>query len=98
LIKIIWQWKELCKAYLVEARWYHNGYPPTVEEYLNNAWVTISGSLLLSYAYCINDYVNAEDLEQFSSNYPDIVRYSSTILRLYNDLATSSVRALRKYG
>jgi (-)-alpha-terpineol synthase len=95
LLKIFGQWKDLCKAYLVEARWYHNGYAPTLEEYLNNAWVTISGNIALSYAYCINNYANAKDLEQFSSGYPDILRYSSMNLRLYNDLATSSVSALK---
>lgn len=83
-------WKDLCKSYLVEARWYHNGYAPTLEEFLDNAWISIGGNLLLSYAYCINNYVTAEDLEKFSSGYPDIVRYSLMHLRLYNDLATSS--------
>ncbi|XP_078159205.1 monoterpene synthase 8, chloroplastic-like isoform X1 [Carex rostrata] len=83
-------WKYLCKSYLVEARWYHNGYAPTFQEYLQNAWVSISGHIVLSYAYCMNDYVTAKDLEKFSSGYPDIVRYSSMIFRLHNDLATST--------
>jgi (-)-alpha-terpineol synthase len=88
---MISQWKDLCKAYLVEARWYHNGCAPTLDEYLENAWVSISGNIILSYAFCINDYVTAKDLELFSAGYPDIVRYSSMNLRLYNDLVTSSV-------
>ncbi|XP_078166179.1 monoterpene synthase 7, chloroplastic-like [Carex rostrata] len=83
-------WKDLCKAFLVEARWYHNGYAPTLEEYLQNAHVSIAGIVSLSNAYCINDYVTAKDLEQFSYGYPNIVRYSSMNFRLYNDLATSS--------
>ncbi|KAJ4762472.1 Terpene synthase [Rhynchospora pubera] len=83
-------WKDLCKAYLVEARWYHNGYVPTLEEYLDNGWVTIGANVFLSDAYCINDDVTATNLEQFSTGYPDIVRYSCTLARLYNDLATSS--------
>ncbi|XP_078167663.1 monoterpene synthase 7, chloroplastic-like [Carex rostrata] len=83
-------WKDLCKAYLVEARWYHNGYAPTLEEYLENAWLSITGHIVLSYAYCINDYVTAKDLEQISSGYPDIFRYASMNLRLYDDLGTST--------
>ncbi|XP_078149747.1 monoterpene synthase 8, chloroplastic-like [Carex rostrata] len=83
-------WKDLCKAYIVEARWYHNGYAPTLEEYLENAWVSISGHIAFSYAYCINHYITAKDLEHFSSGYPDIVRYSCMNLRLYDDLATST--------
>ncbi|KAJ4755865.1 Terpene synthase [Rhynchospora pubera] len=88
-------WKDLCKAYLTEARWYHNGYLPTLEEYLENAWVSISGNIAISTAYCINNYVTAKELEQFSSGYPDIVRYSSMNLRLYNDLATSTAELER---
>ena len=80
----------------MEARWYHNGYAPTLEEYLENAQVSIAGIISLSNAYCINDSVTAKDLEQFSSGYPDIVRYSSMIFRLYNDLATSTVSAYIK--
>ncbi|KAJ4762477.1 Terpene synthase [Rhynchospora pubera] len=83
-------WKDLCKAYLKEARWYHSGYVPTLEEYLENAWVSISGNIALSNAYCINNYITAKELEKFSSGYPDIVQYSSMNLRLYDDLATSS--------
>ncbi|XP_078161726.1 monoterpene synthase 8, chloroplastic-like [Carex rostrata] len=83
-------WKDLCKAFLVEARWYHTGYAPKLEEYLENAWVSIAGIISLSNAYCINNYVTAKDLEQFLAGYPDIVRYSSLNFRLYNDLATSS--------
>ncbi|KAJ3697484.1 hypothetical protein LUZ61_001189 [Rhynchospora tenuis] len=82
--------KDLCKAYLVEERWYRNGYVPTLKEYLDNAWVSIGGIVVLSYAYCMNDDVNATNLKQFLSGYPDIVRYSSMICRLYNDLATSN--------
>ena len=95
LLETISQWKDLCKAYIVEARWYHSGYGPTLKEYLENAWVSISGHIALSYAYCINDYVTAKDLEKLSSGYPDIVQYSSMNFRLYNDLATSSVSALK---
>ncbi|XP_078160848.1 monoterpene synthase 7, chloroplastic-like [Carex rostrata] len=87
-------WKDLCKAFLVEARWYHNGYAPKLE-YLENAWVSIAGIISLSNAYCINDYVTVKDLEKFSASYPDIVRYSSLNFRLYNDLATSNDEMLR---
>jgi (-)-alpha-terpineol synthase len=93
---MIWQWNDLYKAFMVEARWYHNGCAPTLDEYLENAWVSAAGNVALSYAYCINDYVTANDLELFSTGYPDIVRYSSMNFRLYNDLVTSSVSAFRK--
>ncbi|KAF4356562.1 hypothetical protein F8388_006306 [Cannabis sativa] len=36
-------WADLCKSYLREARWYYNGYTPSFEEYIENAWISISG-------------------------------------------------------
>ncbi|MBO8589916.1 terpene synthase/cyclase family protein, partial [Staphylococcus aureus] len=44
-------WTGLCKSYLVEARWYSNGYKPTLEEYLENAWTSISVTVILVHAY-----------------------------------------------
>ncbi|KAJ3697486.1 hypothetical protein LUZ61_001191 [Rhynchospora tenuis] len=83
-------WKDFCTASLVEARRYHMGYVPTLEEYIDNGCFSVAAHVIISYAYCINDDVTAKNLEQFSSGYPDIVRYSSLICRLYNDLATSN--------
>ncbi|XP_057484919.1 (-)-alpha-terpineol synthase-like [Actinidia eriantha] len=38
-------WADLCKCYLVEgleAKWYYSGYTPTFQEYMENAWISIS--------------------------------------------------------
>ncbi|XWS10164.1 hypothetical protein CRYUN_Cryun39dG0052000 [Craigia yunnanensis] len=35
------QWSYFIRGYLQEARWLHNGYNPTADEYLENAWHTI---------------------------------------------------------
>ncbi|XP_057485573.1 (-)-alpha-terpineol synthase-like isoform X2 [Actinidia eriantha] len=37
-------WADLCKSYLVEAKWYYSRYTPSFEEYMNNAWISISAS------------------------------------------------------
>ncbi|PIA43665.1 hypothetical protein AQUCO_01800018v1 [Aquilegia coerulea] len=34
-------WADLCKAYLIEAKWFYTGYTPTLKEYLENAVVSI---------------------------------------------------------
>ncbi|CAL9152028.1 unnamed protein product [Musa hybrid cultivar] len=81
-------WADLCKAYMVEARWYHQGYTPNLEEYLENALVSISGILDLTLAYCTSDDVTREALEDFHSC-PEIARRSFMILRLCDDLGTS---------
>ncbi|URD96744.1 Myrcene synthase, chloroplastic [Musa troglodytarum] len=82
------QWADLCKAAMVEARWYHQGYTPNLEEYLENARVSISGPLILTLAYCTSDDITREALDGFQSC-PEIARWSSMILRLCDDLGTS---------
>ncbi|CAI8587474.1 unnamed protein product [Vicia faba] len=81
-------WTSLCKAYLIEAKWYHGGYTPSLEEYLENAWISISAHVILTHTYfLIQDSFKKEELVclQEKSN---IIRFSAMILRLANDLGT----------
>ncbi|MCL7024601.1 hypothetical protein MKW94_024600 [Papaver nudicaule] len=85
-------WGDLCKAFLVEATWYYSGYIPTLEEYADNAWITIAGPLLSVHAYCqLGDHENIskDALECLTANQSDLIRSSSMIFRLAKDLATS---------
>ncbi|XP_013644819.1 1,8-cineole synthase 1, chloroplastic-like isoform X1 [Brassica rapa] len=83
-------WADLCKTYLVEAKWYKKGYKPTVKEYIQNAWISISGQTILIHFYCgFSDQISVQILETLAQHRQDIVRCSATILRLANDLATS---------
>ena len=84
------QWIDLCKAYMLEARWYHSRYKPTLEEYLDNAWISISGPVILIHAYVFVTSPTLQDMESLVE-YADIIRWSSTIVRLADDLGTSSV-------
>nr|GEY39867.1 R-linalool synthase QH1, chloroplastic-like [Tanacetum cinerariifolium] len=52
-------WAGLCKAYLEEARWYYAGYTPTLQEYLDNAYESISGPVILMH---VNFLTTADDL------------------------------------
>ena len=78
---------------MVEATWYHNGYKPTLKEYLDNAWTSISGPVILVHAYVFVTSPTLKDMENLK-HYVDLIRYSSTILRLADDLGTSSVHEL----
>ncbi|KAI3878849.1 hypothetical protein MKW98_002919 [Papaver atlanticum] len=85
-------WVDICNAYLLEATWYYSGYIPTLEEYTNNAWITVGGPLLSIHAYCqLGDHekITKEALECMTNNQSDIIRWSSMILRLADDLVTS---------
>ncbi|KAI3923142.1 hypothetical protein MKW98_018804 [Papaver atlanticum] len=85
-------WEDICKAYLVEATWYYSGQIPTLEEYTNNAWITIAGPLVGIHAYCQlggHENITKEALEYMNNNHSDLIRWSSMIFRLADDLATS---------
>ncbi|XP_031499138.2 (-)-alpha-terpineol synthase-like [Nymphaea colorata] len=81
-------WAELCKAYLVEAKWFYSGYTPTVEEYLDNAWVSISGPLVLIHAYFFMQHDIKEDATMDVDHYFNLIKKSSMMVRLQNDLGT----------
>ncbi|KAI3911158.1 hypothetical protein MKW92_001461 [Papaver armeniacum] len=69
-------WVDICNAYLQEATWYYSGYIPTLKEYKDNAWITVGGPLLKA-------------LECVTNNQSDLMRWSSMIFRLADDLGTS---------
>ncbi|KAF3772782.1 Stemar-13-ene synthase [Nymphaea thermarum] len=88
-------WAELCKAFLLEAKWFYNGYTPTVEEYLDNAWVSISGPLVCIHAYFFMQHDINEDATMDIDQYFNLIKKSSMIVRLQNDLGTSKDEILR---
>ncbi|MCL7039844.1 hypothetical protein MKW94_007038 [Papaver nudicaule] len=85
-------WSDLCKAYLVEAEWYNNGYTPTLEEYLENGWLSIAVPMLqIHFYFLLDDYqITKEALDCFKTDYPDMIRWTCLIIRLADDLATST--------
>ncbi|KAL3515888.1 hypothetical protein ACH5RR_022790 [Cinchona calisaya] len=84
-------WADLCKAYMQEAKWYHSGYKPTLQEYLENAWISIAAPVILVHAYfLVTNPIKKEALECLEDRYHNIIRCSAMILRLADDLGTSS--------
>ncbi|KAH7666205.1 (-)-alpha-terpineol synthase protein [Dioscorea alata] len=83
-------WLELCIAYLVEAKWAHSDYNPTLKEYLDNAWISIGAFPILFHSFfCISEATSNEALD-ILEKFPIIMRQSFLIARLCNDLATSA--------
>ncbi|XP_077250017.1 alpha-terpineol synthase, chloroplastic-like [Tasmannia lanceolata] len=93
-LEITWNlkklWADLCKAYLVEAKWYFNGYTPTLDEYLSNAWISISGPVVLAHAYLSAKTKITKDALDCIQKYSNLLRWSSMILRLWDDWGTST--------
>nr|AVI04914.1 terpene synthase [Tripterygium wilfordii] len=82
-------WGDLSKRYILEAKWFYSGYKPTLEEYLENGWVSITAPVILIHAYLVSTPLSKEALESLPE-YPDIIRHPSMIVRLADDLGTSS--------
>ncbi|XP_021904100.1 LOW QUALITY PROTEIN: terpene synthase 10-like [Carica papaya] len=87
-------WADYCESESLEARWFYEQYIPSLEEYLENAWVSISGPLILMHIHILMKPITKGE-SQSIVHYPKIIRLSSIIFRLMDDLATSSAELER---
>ncbi|CAH8386825.1 unnamed protein product [Eruca vesicaria subsp. sativa] len=78
-------WARLCKAYLVEAKWFNSGYLPNTEEYMKIGAVSSGVHLVMLHVYYLLGEITAEKVKLIESN-PKIVSSAATILRLWDDL------------
>ncbi|XP_023755106.1 R-linalool synthase QH1, chloroplastic [Lactuca sativa] len=83
-------WADLCNSYIVEVRWHHSGHTPTLEEYLENGYKSVGAPVILMHLSFLTSIGATEEILQGIEGAENIVRYSSLILRLADDLGTSS--------
>ncbi|KAH7675713.1 (+)-alpha-terpineol synthase protein [Dioscorea alata] len=88
-------WADLCKAFLKEAEWHYSGYKPSLEEYLNNGWMSASGNVILVHVFLSSEQGKTKEGLQHLMNYPNLIKSSSMIFRLLNDIATSAAELER---
>ncbi|KAL5714793.1 hypothetical protein ACHQM5_016705 [Ranunculus cassubicifolius] len=88
-------WRDQCKAYLVEAKWFHTGYKPTLDEYLDNGWISITGPLLLLHIYLLMSPKITIEAVHYLVSCPELVRSLSRMLRLIDDMGTYENESLR---
>ncbi|PWA51819.1 isoprenoid synthase domain-containing protein [Artemisia annua] len=82
-------WGDLCEVFLVEKKWTHNKYMPTLEEYLENAWISVSGVVFLTHGYLFTNQEIKKDERVSLAECHHLLKWSSMTFRLCNDLATS---------
>ncbi|KAL3850141.1 hypothetical protein ACJIZ3_012023 [Penstemon smallii] len=82
-------WAELCKSYLLEAKWCSRRHTPSLNEFLENAIVSITGPLILGHTYfCITNPIKEKALEDLVQ-LPALIHWTSLIARITDDLGTS---------
>ncbi|CAK7350845.1 unnamed protein product [Dovyalis caffra] len=83
------QWKKLCNAFLVEAKWFALGKLPKAEEYLRNGIVSSGVHVVLVHMFfLLGQGINKETVD-FVDGIPAIISYTAMILRLWDDLGTA---------
>ncbi|KAI3854164.1 hypothetical protein MKW98_024587 [Papaver atlanticum] len=88
-------WANFIKAMLVEAKWCNEGYTPSLKEYLDNGWLSSSGSVFLVHAFFATKQNIRSDVLQALEDNHNLLYCASMMFRLSNDLATSSAELER---
>ncbi|XLU27508.1 hypothetical protein S245_063574 [Arachis hypogaea] len=81
-------WTDICKSYLIEAKWYHSAYKPGFEKYVENGWISIGMPVILVHTYFLVPHSFEREELPCIQEYCDMIRFPSTISRLVNDLGT----------
>ncbi|KAI3687954.1 hypothetical protein L1987_81659 [Smallanthus sonchifolius] len=83
-------WQDLSHSYIIEARWFSSGYTPTFEEFVNNAYMSIGIMPIIKHAYVLSLTSVSEDALKRIGRAENMMRSASLIVRLTNDMGTSS--------
>ena len=84
--------KILVHGYHDESKWFHNNYVPTMEEYMRVSLVTSAYSMLTAASFLGMDNVVTKEAFDWVSEKPRIIRASTIIGRLVNDIKSHKVR------
>ncbi|XP_059452262.1 probable terpene synthase 9 [Corylus avellana] len=88
-------WANLCRSYLVERRWFSSGYTPTVDEYLENARISVGGPSAIVHAYVLLGCTISKDALDCLKRGSELIYWASLITRLSDDLGTSEAESKR---
>jgi len=83
--------KKLVNAYFKEAKWFHQGYTPPMEEYMQVALVTGAYEMLSTNSFVGMGDLATQEAFDWVSSCPLIVRASSIICRLMDDMVGHKV-------
>ena len=85
------QWASLCKAFLVEAKWFASGHLPNAEEYLENGIVSSGVHIVLVHIFFLLGEGITQQNVYMLDKMPGIISSPAMILRLWDDLGSVEV-------
>ncbi|KAK9151973.1 hypothetical protein Syun_010282 [Stephania yunnanensis] len=80
--------KQLVRAYLIEAIWFHKGYTPKMDEYIPNALVTAGYYMLTVTSFVGMGKMVPKEAYEWVLSQPNFMRASAVICRLMDDLVS----------
>ncbi|EXB75315.1 (-)-germacrene D synthase [Morus notabilis] len=80
--------KRLARAYFDEARWLNQGYIPSLEEYLDVAWLSSSIPTIAITSFVGMGDIVSKDIFEWAFNDPKSIRASAIIGRVMNDISS----------
>ncbi|MED6205005.1 putative terpene synthase 11 [Stylosanthes scabra] len=83
-------WIDIFDAFLEEAKWFNKGYVPTFREYVNNGVISAGSYMAMVHStFLVGDSISKETISLMKT-YPRLFSCSGEILRLWDDLGTST--------
>ncbi|GLT97891.1 hypothetical protein SLE2022_154340 [Rubroshorea leprosula] len=89
--------KKTMKAYLDEAKWRQEDYVPTIEEYMQVALISSAYPMLITNSYVAMGEVATKEAFHWISNDPKILKASTTICRLMDDIVSHEFEQTRDH-
>ncbi|XP_022143530.1 valencene synthase-like isoform X2 [Momordica charantia] len=80
--------KRQCRAYFTEAKWFYEGYVPTMEEYMEVASISASYHLFAAASFLGMGDVASNEVFQWAKSDPILLSATGVIGRLMNDIVS----------
>jgi hypothetical protein len=90
----MFQMKKQVQAYFVEARWLHENYMPTMDEYMRISLISSGYPLLTCISFVGMGDIVTKDAFEWLNKDPKIVKAASVIARLMDDIVSHKVCVL----
>ncbi|XP_042404685.1 alpha-humulene synthase-like [Zingiber officinale] len=90
--------KALSRSYFIEAKWGIEKYVPPLEEHLSNSLVTAAYRFLICASYVGMDQVASKEIFEWVASFPKIIKASSMIGRLMDDVTSHELEQQRGHA